>query len=396
MLRKFPVLSETFVLNEILALEDQGVPIQIFSLGPTRDSKFHEGIAQLEGPVWYIPGLTDLSNLWKYNRRAQRRFGWRYWRTLLDAMKRFSPSLIWSFFKSAYIAERAASSRIDHLHCHFANHPADVTMLAHLLTDIPFSFTAHAYDIFKKDVSLDLLKEKLSRAEFVVTISQDNVKYLGELMNGIGTKIHLVRNGIDMQNFTPLETTEARKFTIVTVARLVEKKGLPYLVEACRILREKGFDFECQIIGKGNLRSDLEAMIQNAGLSDTVNLLGSRKHQEVRALIRKADLYVLPSIVGKDGNKEGLPVTIIEALASGVPVISTPIAGIPEAVRDKKNGYLVPEKDSKALAEAIESAMTDSAILQGLKVQARKSVIDDYDMRKTSKQLRELFCEDPV
>jgi glycosyltransferase involved in cell wall biosynthesis len=180
------------------------------------------------------------------------------------------------------------------------------------------------------------------------------------------------------------------------VARLVEKKGGRYLVEACRLLHERGVSFRCEIIGRGSLRQPLLEQIRRAGLASSVLLLGSRKHGDVLAHLRTAHLYVLPSIVGSDGNREGLPVSIVEALACSLPVVSTPVTGIPEVVRDGHNGLLVPERDPVALADALQRLIEDRELYERLRAQARPSVQATFDATGISEQLRGLFVGRPA
>lgn len=392
-LRKFPVLSETFVLNEILALEGQGTPVHVFSLAPPRDSRFHESLARLKAPVWYVPGVTDLKGLLRYNVKAAKRFKGAYVRTLLYVLRQASPSLLWRFLQAAYIAEKARRLHLRHLHAHFATKATSAAFLASMIGGAPYSFTAHAYDIYKSSVSRRVLARKASKAAFVVTISETNKRYLDEVLNGCPADVFLVRNGIDLSHFAPAAPASGLRgpFTILTVARLIEKKGVSILVEACRHLRDRGLAFECLIVGQGRLRARLHELIGEWQLGDRVRLLGPRTQGEVLELYRAADLFVLPCIVDGEGNREGLPVSIVEALACALPVVSTPVAGIPEAVRDGDNGLLVPQGDALALADAIASLIADRDLYDRLRANARASVAESFDLARTATSLRRLF-----
>lgn len=390
--RKFPVLSETFILNEMLALEAKGVEVHVFPLAPTRDPRFHKGLCQLQATIHYVPGSGDLRSLLRYARRQARRHPRRYRRRLLGVLATGKPVLLWRFLQASWVAERARKVGARHLHAHFANRTATVAQQASHLIGVPFSFTAHAFDVFRH-ADERVIRRKMAEARFTATVSEYNVDFLETLANGSKPRIELVRNGIDMDRFAPPPAPPAPPFTILAVARLVEKKGLPILIDACRILRDRGHDFRCEIVGKGRLRATLERMIRESELRDRVHLVGPLPQHEILEHYHRAHVVALPAIVGSDGNREGLPVSIVEALACGVPVVSTRVTGIPEAVRDGVNGLMVPEGDPVALAEALERLMTDPGLLPRLQSAARESVRHEYEQGHTASRLLELFRE---
>ncbi len=391
-LRKFPVLSETFVLNEILALEARGVEVHIFALAPSRDPRFHEGVGRLKATIHHVPGLSEIRTLLRQAKRQAGRSPKRFRRQLLSVLATRRPKLIWRFLQAAYVADRARRAGIGHLHAHFANHPTTVAQQASKLLGIPFSFTAHAYDIYR-DADPRAIARKLADARFTVTVSEYNVGFLRSLANGRPTQIELIRNGIDMARFTPQPRPPEGPFTILAVSRLVEKKGLPVLIEACRNLRDRGLDFRCEIVGKGAQKGLLEQLIREWELGDRVRLVGALAQQEIVERYHRAHLVALPCIVGKDGNRDGLPVSIAEALACGVPVVSTPVTGIPEVVHDGVNGLLVPEGDAVALTDAIERLMRNPELLARLRAGARPSVVEAFDQERTIAHLHQLFQE---
>jgi colanic acid/amylovoran biosynthesis glycosyltransferase len=391
-LRKFPVLSETFILNEILALESRGVEVHVFALAPSRDPRFHEGVGRLKATIHHVPGLSDLRTLLSYARRQAARHPQRTRRQLLRVLATGRAKLLWRFLQASYVADRARRAGIRHLHAHFATHPATVAHQASKLLGISFSFTAHAYDMYR-DADPWVLARKMSDARFTITISEYNASFLRAIANGRTPRIELVRNGIDMTRFSPPATRPDEPFTILAVARLVEKKGLRFLIEACRHLRDRGLEFRCEIVGKGAEQSRLDGLIREWNLGDRVRLAGPLAQQEIVERYHRAHLLVLPCIVGQDGNRDGLPVSIIEALACGVPVVSTPVTGIPEVVRDDVNGLLVPEGDALALTDAIEKLMRDRGLQQRLPAAARASVVHDFDQKQTAARLHALFEE---
>jgi glycosyltransferase involved in cell wall biosynthesis len=395
-LRKFPKLSEMFILNEILGLEAAGVKVHIFSLMPPTDPRFHDDLSRLKAQVWYVPGFVesrDRRSLRRTNRDAARRFGADYRKTRRQALATGRPKMLWRFFQAGWIAERAARLRVGRFHAHFATRATTVARLASSISTRPYSFTAHAVDIYREDVDARILNRKIADASFVATVSESNMRHLSGVANGSGSKLVLLHNGIDMDKFAPNGGGRKPKLTFLSVARLVEKKGGEYLVEACRILAERNVSFSCEIVGRGNLRKPLLEKIRQAGLEDRVRLLGGRKQKDVLKRYHSTYLYVLPSIVGSDGNREALPVSIVEALACGVPVITTPTAGIPEVVKDEHNGLLVPEKDPVALADAMERLIEDRTLYERLRETARASVLQTFDTTRTSAKLRQLFVE---
>jgi glycosyltransferase involved in cell wall biosynthesis len=390
-LRRFPILSETFVLNEILALEALGVPVHIFSLGPPKDPRFHENLAKLQASITYIPDIHYLKTLLRYSKRARSHFGSTFDSTLLYVLKKRQPTFLWRFLQSAYVAEKSRRMGIDQFHAHFAARATSVASLASKMTGIPYSFTAHAYDIFKDNTNSKALSARVNDSRFVVTVSEYNKEFLNRAVNGSSQKIVMVRNGIDLNNFVPADTRPTTPFTLLAVGRLIEKKGYDVLIEACAQLRDRGLDFRCWVVGRGPRKSRLKAMIDERNLGKHVRLLGPHTQQEVLKRYRKAHLFVLPCVIGPDGNRDGLPVSIVEALACGLPVVTTPVAGISEVVRHQHNGLLVPERDPLQLAASLETLITDRYVYDGLKSNARASVEAVFDETRTAVELQQLF-----
>ncbi len=390
-LRKFPVLSETFVLNEILALEAQGVPVHIYAIQRPNDPCFHEDLAKLQARINYIPQIGNLKWLLRRNWQLAKRAPKAYLRTLGYALIKLRPILIWRFLQAGMVAVDARGKGIQHFHAHFAGSATTVTSMASKLSGIPYSFTAHAVDIYKNRVSTRVLARKMSGADFVITISDVNRDYLSGFANGSASKIVIVRNGIDLLRFVPNGAGPHTPFTLLCVARLIEKKGHAVLIDACRRLRDRGHSFQCLIVGQGILGRRIRDLIQQAGLQDEVHLLGPKKQGEILDLYHSSDLFVLPCQVTADGNRDGLPVSIVEALACGLPVVSTPVTGIPEAVKHGENGLLMPAGDPESLADGIESLMHDREIYERFRAAAHRSVQTQFDIQATAGQLSQLF-----
>lgn len=392
-LRRFPKISETFVLNEILALEARGERVTIFSLMPTRDSRFHGDLGRLKASVVYVPGPSDVRALWRYNLRGLRAHPRSWLRALGRALRTGQPRMLWRLVQSGWVAERVRALRIRHLHAHFATEATEAASLVADMTGLPFSFTAHAVDIYKEGVDERLLAREIAQARFVATVSECNRHHLRRLANGAADRIVRVYNGIDLERFRMRPPPPSEPFTILAVARLVEKKGLDVLVEACARLRDRGVPLRCWIVGKGALRTALQAQIRSLGLQGHVELLGAHTQDEVLARYAAAHVFALPCVVGADGNRDGLPVSLVEALACGLPVVTTSITGIPEVVQHEQNGLVVPDRDPEALADALERVLREPGLHARLAGCARRSVEDRFDLQRTTATLHRLLRE---
>jgi glycosyltransferase involved in cell wall biosynthesis len=277
------------------------------------------------------------------------------------------------------------------LHAHFGSRAAHVAMLAAPLLDVPFSFTAHAKDIYHEEVDRDLLRIKMREADRVVTVTDYNRRVLLETGGGlpaIETKVTRLYNGVDLTMFHAPTTLPALPPRVLGVGRLVEKKGFPVLVEACAQLRTRRRTFTCNIIGAGPQEDLLRRAIDAAGIGDCVALCGALALEEIAEAMRHATVVVLPCIQAADGNLDALPTVLLEAMASGVPVISTRLSGIPEIIADGETGYLVPPRDPGALAAAIERVLADPAHARRMGSAARARAERLFDLRKNVATLR--------
>jgi glycosyltransferase involved in cell wall biosynthesis len=384
-LSNFPVLSETFVLHELLELEAQGLALEVFSVRRPPGQLRHEDVGRLRAPVTYVPGPLRLLGM---QRRIAATLGPEYRRQRIRVAAR-GPRETWRFLQAGFVAHEARRRGLTHLHAHFAHHPALVAMYAAQLAGISFSFTAHAMDLYRQQVDRRTLIRKLAAARFVVTVSEYNAAFLQELAPEVRDKLVLVRSGIDLERFAPSPPPAPRPFRILCVARLVEKKGIGVLIAACRELKERGRSFRCDVIGEGRLRPALEALIRQHQLGEVVQLRGAATHEVVREHYRAAHAFVLPCVVAEDGDRDGLPVSLLEAMACGLAVVTTPVTGIPEVLRDGENGLLVPPGDPAALADAIARLMDDPALAHRLGAKARPVIAAGFDRRRTVAALRE-------
>lgn len=387
-LKMYPRFSETFIVSEILAREAAGDRIEIFSLRPTTDSRFHSELARVRAPVTYIDRPSKTVALWDCLQMAVAA-------GLTPALGRNLGELAAAAADDAIQAINLATAlqgrNIRHMHVHFASCATTVARLASALTGIPFSFTAHAVDIFHESVRAEDLRIKLEQAHHAVTISRFNLRYLRRRFPAATSRLHLVRNGLDLARFPyrdprPLGATTR----IAAVGRLVEKKGFQYLLPAAAKLLEQGHSLDVQIAGAGILADQLSAGIDRLGLRGHVHLLGPQTQEQVRELLHSADIFVAPCVIGADGNADGMPTVLLEAMATGVPCVSTAVTGIPEVVRNGSTGVLVRPGDPRALALGIKALGSPAMDRASIARKARALIEEDFDVRRQAELLRSL------
>ncbi|TQV70535.1 colanic acid biosynthesis glycosyltransferase WcaL [Exilibacterium tricleocarpae] len=386
-LKVYPRFSETFILNEILAHQEVGEPVAIYSLRRSDDQRFHEGIAQVSSPVTYVP-LTSGSKataLWNALRLA-RRAGLNL-DTVLDSEEDIdSGDLEQALWLAASVRERG----IEHLHAHFGTLATAVARLAAQLAGISYSFTAHAKDIFHQQVDRDVLRRKLADAATVVTVSEFNVRYLQDTFGPAAASLNLIYNGIDLEQFK-FTAPASRRPLILGIGRLVEKKGFEYLIDACAELVAQGQQFTCEIAGPGILAAALQARIEARQLSGYVKLCGPLAQSEVRAKLLQASVMAAPCVISADDDRDGLPTILLEAMALGTPCVSTDVTGIPEVLRHNQTGLQVAQRDAQGLAAACGRLIHDSELRQRLARAARRLIEEKFDIRRNSAELRQVF-----
>jgi colanic acid/amylovoran biosynthesis glycosyltransferase len=392
-IKMYPRFSETFILAELLELERQGATLQVFSLKKPDDGIFHADVARLRARVTYLPESPILAPgaFAAAHRDLLAADPRRYARALAAALRRRRLSTLKHFLQAGWIAVRLRRAGIRHVHAHFASGTAAVALHLHRLTGITYSFTAHAKDIYIEDVDRGELATKLRTARFAVTVSDYNLDHLSRLEG----RARLVRiyNGLDLERFAPNGAAPEEPPLVLAVGRLIEKKGFADLVEACARLRDDGRRFRCRIVGKGELRAALCRRIAELGLEDIVELAGPLPRDALLELYPRASVVVAPSVVGANGNRDGLPTVLIEAMALGVPVVATDVTGIPELVEHERTGLLVPQHEPDALAAAIGRLLEDRAGAAALAAAGRERVERRFDLHANVAQLRELLEE---
>ena len=394
-LKKFPRLSETFILNEMLELERQGVDVTIFSLRRPDEEIVHPGVKDLRAPVIYVRDRGSLPREVVANVLD-------FFKERPDGVHRVFEDLLlfdsardpWRRIRSAVIvAAEAHEKKIDHLHAHFATIATDVANLAHQLAGTPFSFTAHAKDIYRHTVDPERFTRLAARARFMVTVCDANKRFIEEKLVGSDARVKRLYNGIALDYFDTSERAPATPPLLVGVGRLVEKKGFDLLIRAAAALEKRGLDFEVKIVGQGDQEENLRAMIRELG-TEKVTLLGPQTQEDVRTLMMKAAAMVLPCREGADGNRDALPTVLLEALACGLPSISTPIAGVAEILDNGKAGRIVPVDDADALESALVSLLEDQETNKRHAVRGRARAEELFDLKKNVAVLRGFFESD--
>lgn len=387
-LKMYPRFSETFVVTEILAREARGERLEIFALRPNDDTRFHAELARVQAPVRAVPVPRRLSSAWDGLRGAARES------ELSAAVARHLPELLAADADDALqaieVARQAHRRGITHLHAHFASTATTVARLAALLAGVPYSFTAHAKDIFHSSVDPIDLEQKLADAAFAVTVSDFNLHHLQRTSRATAT-VARVYNGLDLDRF-PFVPRPARGGTLrlLAVGRLVEKKGFALLIDAVARLFGDGIDVTLDIVGDGELSASLRARAEASAASAAIRFLGPLPQGEVATRLREADVFVAPCLVGTDGNADGLPTVLLEAMATGIPCVSTAVTGIPEIIVDGETGVLCTPGDVESLVEGLRRATRADYPVEETTRRARALIEERFDARRQAQQLAEL------
>ncbi len=394
MMSRFPKLTETFVLYEMLEVISQGIDVQIYPLLREREKVTHPDVARVKHRVHFAP-LFSFPVL-KANIVCMLRQPRLYFKTLSEVLvgtlgsRNYFLGAIGSFPKAVRFAEMMRSEGVQHIHAHFANHPALAALIVHRLTGIPFSFTAHAHDIF---VDRRMLGHKVAASKFAVTISNYNREYIvREAGEKKRSKVHVIHCGVNPAAFSPKwQARNDQSLRIVCVGVLEERKGQWVLIEACRILREAGKDVRCDLVGSGSWRERLLRQANMQGVGSAVRFLGSLTRPEVTDLLSQSDVMVLASVPTKKGKSEGIPVALMEAMAMGLPVVSTRVTGIPELISDGVSGFLVAPGDAQSLSDALKKLHKDPALRESFGIEGRRTVTADFNLQLEAAKLSQLF-----
>jgi colanic acid/amylovoran biosynthesis glycosyltransferase len=394
---RFPHIADTFLLREINELERQGQPVVVVPALHGDGKIVHE-----EAKPWISRALFTPLFSWEIVRANFKVFlkqPGNYLRVLsklvLGTVVRPSTLLrtLALFPKSVHLATILPERGVRHLHAHFATHATTMAYIIASLTDLTYSFTVHGPDVF---VHRLLLREKIRRAKFVRTISVFNKAFLSGLYpEETHGKIEVVRTGVNPDVYEEAASEQAAqpkaRPLVLAVAELTPSRGFPYLVDACARLVKAGMDVECRIVGEGPLRTVTEQWIAEHGIADHVFLVGAQPQHEVAALMGQSDVFVLPSIVATDGQMDGIPVSLMEAMAAGKPVIASSISGIPELVHHEVSGLLVDAAHPERVAQAITRLVRDPALSERMGRAGQQKVRQFYDVRRNIASLVKLL-----
>lgn len=378
-------LTSTFVYREVEALRKRGYEVATFSTMRPMERVVSEEAKRVVAETDYLYDRSRgrivseaVAELGRNPGAWLRTFG----EALVDAATARVPEpidrvkLLWQFMAGAVLAGRLRAAGVQHLHAHFAHVPTTIAMYGAMIAGIPFSFTCHANDIFERGTAL---KQKVNRSRFTACISDFNRHYLTHL--GCNPKrMHIVRCAINLDDyaFEPPRPPDGPT-RIFSVGRLVEKKGIFYLLEAASMLRERGHEILVRVAGDGPLYDDLRGTVAKRAMGSYFELMGSQPQERIRELMREADLFVLPCVVAKSGDRDGIPVALMEAMAMGVPVVSTTVSGIPELIQHEVSGMLAEPEDSSNLAEMTSRLIANPDLAAACARAARETMERDFE-----------------
>jgi colanic acid/amylovoran biosynthesis glycosyltransferase len=393
LMSRFPHLSETFILREMDMVKKLGIEVSLYPLVLQKQVVMHSNAKKwLESKDLYRTGFGSIFRK-NISCLIKNPVGYIHTFFLMLVGNLLNPKFlirgVYLFPSAVAMADVMEKRGINHIHAHYATHPALAAWIIHRLTNIPFSVTVHAHDIF---VQQTMLKEKLKSAAFIRAISKYNRDFLiKKLGHDFSKKIVVIHTGIDPALYHRQIKKSGHVFRILNIGSLQLYKGQPYLIKACGILKNKGISFECVIIGQGKLKELLQEQIGKHGLHGQVILAGGKTEEEINLMLPEFDCYVQPSIITSSGKMEGIPVAIMEALACEIPVIATSISGIPELVEENRTGFLIPPEDSIALANTIEMIMKHPGQAKKLAVMGRKKVKEEFNLEKNARELISMF-----
>ena len=409
----FPRLSEAFIANEVRLLTRMGLNLSVFSIKPGDSLADHADLPAIE----YLPPVSSMSatTLWQWLRQNLGVFTstqlWhlrrpvRYFATLGFAVAnarryRVGRSLKKTFIKEFLFATEIArrmtqQGQHQHIHAHFCHDATTIAWMVSRLTGLPFSFTAHAKDIYQAKLNPgDLLQRKLAATRFVTTCTLANASHLAR-QSGRPDSIYGIYHGLDIEHFTPpSQPSNKSLLKLLSVGRHVEKKGFLYLLKACRLLRDRGRSYQLEIVGEPGDQTELmRAYIQEHQLQEQVRLLPPLRQKALAKVYQEAHIFVLPCVILDDGDRDGIPNVMAEAMASGLPVVVSAVSGIPELVTHEANGLLVPQRQINELVNAIERLMDNEQLRADLGQYARVTIEANFDAIQTHRALFNVFQE---
>ena len=379
---RFPSFGQTFCYREVAELDRQGVASPIFSIRNPKDEPPQEWDPRIIERVHYVPEEKELLN--DVRSASKKRKLTPEIVAALDHWGRRTDFL--RLYQAVYVGLRLQELGVHHVHAHFAGMAARTAFLMHRFFPMTFSFTAHANDIFAPrhfEIGLDKL---VDAARLIVTETDYAAQFLRERFPQRADRVHRIYNGLNLAEFRRTDFSSTPPL-IIAVGRLIVKKGFAELIRACALLAERGKLFRCEIIGEGPLENELRAQIAQLNLQNRFVLSGAKPQREVRQHLAAASVFVLPSVLDPEGGMDNLPTVIMEAMATGLPVISTNIGGIPEMVVQNETGFLVQPADPIALARAIEDVIDDRLLAQRLGEAGHQRAQELFSIEKNVREL---------
>lgn len=420
-LKNFPKISETFIASEIYRLEQLGLDLKLLVIKPPVEAEHHAVIKKIRAVPFNLPAVTSLSetpfiqwlrthlslflpdvvNVFRREPRGALKATLFALTQSIRARRTFfsMPRKVYlkEFLQAASIAKQILNDKkIAHVHAHFAHDATTVAWMAAMITGLQFSFTAHAKDIYLESLNpANLLPRKMNAAKFVVTCTEANRRHLRDLSN---TPVYCIYHGLtdDFVDLLRQNSPNGRErnghIRALAVGRLVEKKGLDTFVDACGILQRRDVRFEAIIVGEnGEAKEKIDQAISANNLTDKVRLAGSMKQADLFEEYRRADVFCLPCRILENGDRDGIPNVMIEAMSCGVPVVTTNISGIPEVIEDGRNGLLVEPNDATALANSLERIYRLKSLSARLAAEGLRTVQEKFDGDVSARKLAKLF-----
>lgn len=383
---RFPSFGQTFCYREVAELERQGLKVQVFSIRRPVNEPAQDWDKQIVERVHYLPDEKALVSEVEEALRKKRVSN-----KVRDAVQKWGrQSDFLRLYQAIYIGMRTKQAGIGHLHAHFAGMAARTAFWIREFFGIPYSFTAHANDIFAPRDFVVSLPKLIESAAAIVTVSDYAAGDLKRRFPESAAKIHRIYNGVELARFHPPDPGSGTP-AIISIGRLIEKKGFADLISACALLTSRRRGFICEIIGEGPLEETLLTQITGAGLDACVRLIGPQTQAQIALRLAHATIFVLPCTREADGGMDNLPTVIMEAMAAGLPVISTPLGGIPEMVEHEVNGELVPERDPAAICAAMERLISDPERARRLGDRGRQIAREKFSIETSARALIALF-----
>ena len=383
---RFPTFSQTFCVREVVEMRREGGPVPVFSIRTPSGEPEQDFPEEATRDLTYLP--RDIEAALKTEpaplpQKIRRR--WELWRRAGESDRK-------RVFEALWLGPLLQERGIVHVHVHFAGMAARTAYWLKHFFGITFSITAHANDFFvgANEKSPIGLQDLFHEARLVATVSEFSKKLLQKRFPDDAQRIIRVYNGIEPDRFSGTRCPSIPPL-ILSVGRYIEKKGFRDLIEACGRLRD--LPFECRIVGEGPLESELRALIESLGLQGRVIIAGPSPEREVIGLLLRSSVFVLPCVIDSKGDSDNLPTVIMEAMAAGLPVVATPVAGVPEMVEDGLTGYLSPENRPLELAQKIRLLLEHENLREAMGRAGEARCRERFDVKKTCGELHRIIAD---